>query len=123
VHLTDPNLGAAEIAAAACVSERQLSRLFAADGGSVPQHILARRLQLAYAILAAPIAPGAAGPPATVAEVAARCGFTSASYFSHAFRRHFGHRASELRHEATSLQEQTMDTFVQRDVQNYPSSG
>jgi AraC-like DNA-binding protein len=91
-HLTDPNLGAAEIAAAACISERQLSRLFAADDGSVPAHILGRRLELARSILSAPPAP-------TVAEVAARCGFTSAAYFSHAFRRHFGHRAGDLRRE------------------------
>jgi AraC-like DNA-binding protein len=94
-HLTDPGLGAAEIAAAACISERQLSRLFAADGGSVPGHVLGRRLELARAILSAPAAP-------TVAEVAARCGFTSASYFSHAFRQHFGHRAGDLRADAIS---------------------
>jgi AraC-like DNA-binding protein len=89
-RLTDPNLGAAEIAAAACISERQLSRLFAADGGSIPGHILSRRLQLAHSILSAPRAP-------TVAEAAASCGFTSAAYFSHAFRQYFGHRASDLR--------------------------
>jgi AraC-like DNA-binding protein len=93
-HLTDPNLGAAEIAAAACISERQLSRLFAADGGSVPAHILGRRLELAHSVLSAP-------HPPTVAEAAARCGFTSAAYFSHAFRRHFGHRAGDLRHDVT----------------------
>ena len=50
-HLTDPGLGAAEIAAAACISERQLSRLFAADGGSVPGHVLGRRLELARSML------------------------------------------------------------------------
>ena len=33
----------------------------------------------------------------TVAEVAARCGFTSATYFSHAFREHFGLRAGDVR--------------------------
>jgi AraC-like DNA-binding protein len=91
-HLTDPGLTAAEIAAAACISERQLSRLFAADGRSVPGHILGRRLELARSILSAPRAP-------TVAEVAVRCGFTSAAYFSHAFRHHFGHRAGDLRRE------------------------
>jgi AraC-like DNA-binding protein len=32
----------------------------------------------------------------TVADVAARCGFTSAAYFSHAFRKHFGVRASDV---------------------------
>jgi AraC-like DNA-binding protein len=108
-HLTDPNLGAAEIAAAACISERQLSRLFAADGGSVPRHILGRRLQLAYSILSAASrdrasADAGSGPGATaartVAEIAAACGFTSATYFSHAFRQHFGHRASDLHADA-----------------------
>jgi transcriptional regulator GlxA family with amidase domain len=34
-----------------------------------------------------------------VADVAARCGFTSANYFSHAFRQHFGLRAGDLRRQ------------------------
>ena len=95
-HLTDPGLGAEEIAAAIGLSERQLSRVFAADGTSVPRHVLTRRLQLAYALLAAKPArvDSTAG---TVADVAARCGFTSAAYFSHSFRRHFGVRAGDVR--------------------------
>jgi AraC-like DNA-binding protein len=112
-HLTDPGLTAAEIAAAACISERQLSRLFAADDSSVPRHILSRRLQLAHSILSATspsdrasaAAGSASGADAaqTVAEVAASCGFTSATYFSHVFRQHFSYRASDLRLEATGL--------------------
>jgi AraC-like DNA-binding protein len=94
-HLTDPGLGADQIAAAVGISGRQLTRVFAADGTSVPRHILARRLRRAYSMLAAPPAPGEAA--ATVADVAARCGFASASYFSHAFRAHFGLRAGDLR--------------------------
>jgi AraC-like DNA-binding protein len=96
-HLTSPWLGAERIAAAIGISERQLSRVFAAGGASVPRHVLARRLQLAYSLLAADpgTGPGAAGE--TVADVAARCGFTSAAYFSHAFRQHFGVRASDVR--------------------------
>jgi AraC-like DNA-binding protein len=100
-HLTDPGLDAGQIAAAAGLSERQLSRVFAADGTSVPRHILSRRLQLAYAVLAARPpgrAPaGRAGPGETVADVAVRCGFTSVAYFSHTFRSHFGLRAGDLR--------------------------
>ena len=100
-HLTDPDLGAEEIAAAIGLSERQLSRVFAADGTSVPRHILSRRLELAHAVLAArvpgPAAPGRAGTEETVADIAARCGFTSAAYFSHMFRTRFGFRASDLR--------------------------
>jgi len=93
-HLTEPDLGAGRIAAAIGISERQLSRVFAADDTSVPRHILSRRLQLAHALLAG--APG----DVPVAEVAARCGFTSAAYFSHAFAGHFGRRASEVRASA-----------------------
>lgn len=93
-HLTSPELGAERIAAAVGISDRQLSRVFAADGTSVPRHILARRLALAHALLSS-TRPG----PETVADVAARCGFTSAAYFSHVFRQHFGHRASDLRRQ------------------------
>ena len=56
-HLTSQGLGAEQIAAATGISERQLSRVFAADGTSVPRHVLTRRLQLAYSMLAAE--PGA----------------------------------------------------------------
>jgi|SRR5450756_486770 len=100
-HLTDPGLGADEIAAATGISERQLSRLFSADCTSVPRHILSRRLELAHSILSSQAAAATRAPksltrPQTVAEIAARCGFTSATYFSHAFRQHFNHRASDL---------------------------
>ncbi len=90
-HLADPGLGAARVAAATGISERHLSRVFAADGTTVPRHVLSRRLQLAYAMLAEPT------PGRTVADVAARCGFTSATYFSHAFRARFGLRAGDVR--------------------------
>ena len=91
-HLTDPGLGADQVAAAIGISERQLSRVFAADGTSVPKHILSRRLQLAYSALS-----GGAATNLTVADIAARCGFTSATYFSHVFRSRFGERASDVR--------------------------
>jgi AraC-like DNA-binding protein len=111
-HLTNPALGAAQVAAATGVSERQLSRIFAADGTSIPRPILSRRLQLAWSILssptpasptpasptpASPIAASEEGTGETVADVAARCGFTSVTYFSRVFRSHFGLRASDVR--------------------------
>lgn len=94
-HLGDPGLDAAGVAAAVGISGRHLSRVFAADGTSVPRHVLSRRLELARAMLA-----DAAWPGRTVAEVAAACGFTSVTYFSHAFRQRFGQRAGEVRREA-----------------------
>ena len=93
-HVTDPSLGAAQVAAAIGISERQLSRVFAADGVSVPQHILSRRLHLSYSMLSGATA---ADKAETVADTAARCGFTSAAYFSHAFHQYFGQRASDVR--------------------------
>jgi AraC-like DNA-binding protein len=94
-HLTDPKLGADQVARAIGISERQLSRVFAAAGTSVPRHILSRRLRLAYSLLS-----GGSGGDRTVADIAAQCGFTSVTYFSHAFRAHFGQRASDIRREA-----------------------
>lgn len=89
-HLTDAGLSAARVAAGIGISERHLSRAFAATGTSLPRFVLARRLERARALLES-------RPRMPVAEVAARCGFGSASYFSQAFRSHFGLRATEAR--------------------------
>jgi AraC-like DNA-binding protein len=88
-HLADPALGASQIAAAIGISERHLSRVLAAGGTTVPRLVRSRRLELAHTLLSEK------GP--AVAEVAARCGFTSAAYFSHAFRERFGLSAGEVR--------------------------
>ena len=93
-RLTDPGLGADQVAAAIGISERHLSRVFAADGTSVPRYVLSRRLELARAMLAA------SQGPESVAEVAARCGFVSTTYFSHVFRGRFGRRAGEILRES-----------------------
>jgi AraC-like DNA-binding protein len=104
-RLADPGLTAAQVAAATGISERHLSRIFAADGTSVPRYVLERRLQLACAMLAdsasggsPPARPAGSGP--VVARVAERCGFTSAAHFSHAFRQRFGQRAGDVRRQA-----------------------
>lgn len=89
-HITDPTLSAGDVAAGTGISERHLSRLFAAAGTSVPKHILARRLDAAYSVLTTDDA-------LRTAEVAARCGFTSVAYFSQTFRRRFGVTAGEVR--------------------------
>jgi AraC-like DNA-binding protein len=94
-HLADPGLGATMIAAAIGISERHLSRVLAAGGTTVPRLVRSRRLEVAHAMLSGPC-----GPVPAVAEVAARCGFTSAAYFSHAFSQRFGLRAGEVRRAA-----------------------
>lgn len=95
-HFTNPMLSAADIASGTGISERHLSRLFAAAGTSVPRHILSRRLDAAYSMLT-----GDAARALRTAEVAARCGFTSMTYFSQAFRKRFGVTAGEARRGPT----------------------
>lgn len=91
-HLRDPTLSAADVAAGAGISERHLSRLFADAGISLPRHILARRLDLAYSVLTR--------SAARTVDVAAECGFTSMAYFSQAFKHRFGMTAGEVRRAA-----------------------
>ncbi|MGP3776674.1 helix-turn-helix domain-containing protein [Streptomyces sp. SDT5-1] len=92
-HLNEPGLSAPRIARGVGISERHLSRVFAAGGTSVPQYLLGRRLESAHAALSA-------GGAATVAETAARCGFGSAAHFSHRFKERYGVRASDVLREA-----------------------
>ena len=101
-RLRDPRLSATMIADAVGISARHLSRVFAADDTSVPQHVLRRRLDLAHSILTQPAAASM-----TVAEVARHCGFTSAAHFSHAFVTQHGERASEVRRRAASARAAT----------------
>lgn len=91
-HLTDPDLGAADVAAAIGLSPRHLSRVFSAADTSVPRYVLDRRLDHARSLVLA-------GDTSPVQELSARCGFRSATYFSQAFRARFGIRASDLRRE------------------------
>jgi len=96
-HVTDAGLGADQVAAAIGISERHLSRVFAADGASVPRYVLSRRLELARAMLAGDRSGRGAE---SVADIAARCGFVSTTYFSHVFRKQFGRRAGEILRES-----------------------
>ena len=96
-HLTDPSLSAADVANGAGISERHLSRLFAESGASIPEHILARRLDLAHTVLRRPDTRDL-----RVVDVAARCGFTSTAYFSETFKRRFGSTAGYVRRTATA---------------------
>jgi AraC-like DNA-binding protein len=96
-HLTDPSLCAADVAAGAGISERHLSRLFADAGTSIPQHILARRLDLAHTMLRRPQTQSS-----RIVDIAASCGFTSTAYFAEAFKRRFGTTAGDVRRGASA---------------------
>ena len=84
-NLGDPQLAARRIAAAVGVSERQLSRIFSAAGTSVPQAILAARLDEARRRITDPAA--AASP---LADISGRLGFASQPHFSRTYKERFG---------------------------------
>ncbi|MFJ9607952.1 helix-turn-helix domain-containing protein [Kitasatospora sp. NPDC101176] len=89
-HLGDRDLGPERIAAAHHVSVRYLHKLFRFEGVTVVRWIQRQRLDMCRRDLARP----AAGRP-TVAAVAGRWGFVSASHFSRAFRAAYGVSPSE----------------------------
>ena len=89
-HLHEPDLTVPKIAAAVGISERQLSRLFAADGVGVVRFILDQRLDRAHSAVLS-------NPTAALSNIAANCGFTSQSYFSKVFKARYGLSPSALR--------------------------
>ncbi|WP_437883680.1 helix-turn-helix domain-containing protein [Pseudomonas sp. LRF_L74] len=91
-HLGDASLDIERIAAAAGISRRHLTRLFAQDGDSLNRYIQALRLEHARQLLGSP-----AGRRLDIAEVAYRHGFSSQSHFARAFKARYGMTASEAR--------------------------
>jgi AraC-like DNA-binding protein len=91
-RLTDPNLGAARVAAALGGSERYLHRLFHTAGITVGSYIRQRRLERCHADLADPLHAGE-----RITEIALRWGFNDMPHFSRVFRAAFGTSPSEYR--------------------------
>jgi AraC-like DNA-binding protein len=94
-RLSDDTLCAAKIAAAVGVSPRHLSRIFSRAGSTVPQYVLARRLDVSRNML-----EQTTYASMTIGEISARCGFRSNAYFSTAFTARFGQRPSDVRRMA-----------------------
>jgi AraC-like DNA-binding protein len=86
----DPSFCADDIAAPLALSRRQLTRVFAVHGTSVPRYVLGRRLERARELIVEK-------PALRVSDVARGCGFSSVSYFARAFQEAFGQTPSELR--------------------------
>ena len=97
-HLGDSGLSAARIAAGVGISERQLSRVFAQQGLSIPRYVLKRRLDLVHKMLNDPARHGQ-----TTVEMARQCGFSSASHFAREFKELFGTRPADVRRQARAL--------------------
>ncbi len=96
-RLADHRLSATRVAAGIGLSDRQLSRIFAEQGTSVPQYILGRRLALAHRMLT-----DAALRSLPTSEVARRCGLGSPTHFARAFKERYGLRPADLRVQARS---------------------
>jgi AraC-like DNA-binding protein len=92
VHLGDPQLDPARIAAAHFISTRALHRLFEPEGVSVSSWVRARRLEACRRDLADPELR-----ERTVAEIAHRWGWRDPARFSRRFREAYGCAPSELR--------------------------
>jgi transcriptional regulator GlxA family with amidase domain len=94
----DPGLALADVARAVATSVRQLQRVFTEHaGGAFRDEVIAIRMQHAAALLQETDLP--------VAEVGRRVGYSQASHFAKAFRRHHGVPPSRLRRAATAERE------------------
>lgn len=80
------------------ISTRHVHAIFRDLGVTVSEWILRRRLEQCRRELTAPRTMGD-----SVATIASKAGFSSASYFSQAFRRHFGESATEVRNQAVAI--------------------
>ncbi|MEU5282344.1 helix-turn-helix domain-containing protein [Streptomyces asoensis] len=95
LHLTDPDLSPEVIARTQHISVRYLHKLFKDEGTTVGRWILRRRLEECRRDLAR---HGRGGR--TIAAVAARWGFLSATHFSRVFRSAYGMSPREWRDTA-----------------------
>jgi len=82
-------LSVTDIARAALTSERQLQRVFAAEGATVRQYIAVARMRYAAEL--------AVATDASVAEIARLVGYGHSSAFIKAFRTQHGVTPTELR--------------------------
>ena len=84
-HLSEPTLGADQIAAAMSISVRHLHRLFAITGSTLGDCIRSRRLEHCRNDLANP-----RWRERTITDIAFSWGFNDSAHFSHSFRKQFG---------------------------------
>ncbi len=92
LHLSEPDLTPARVAAAMRISVRQLHLLFEPTGSSFAEYVLRRRLDECRAILQRP-----SGGERSVTDIAYAWGFNNLASFYRAFRRQFGVSPGALR--------------------------
>jgi len=85
LHLSEPDLTPARVAAAMKISVRQLHLLFEPTGTSFAEHVLGRRLEECRAMLESP-----SSRSRSVTDIAYAWGFNSLASFYRAFGQRFG---------------------------------
>ncbi|GAB2922648.1 hypothetical protein GCM10027093_72170 [Paraburkholderia jirisanensis] len=83
-NLRNGELTVSRIAAAACVSDAHLSRIFHGAGQSVMRYVWESRLELAAEMLRR------SQGHAQISDIAYRCGFSTPTHFSRVFRARYG---------------------------------
>ncbi|NKX54821.1 helix-turn-helix domain-containing protein [Arthrobacter mobilis] len=91
-HLHEPDLSAARIARAVGISDRHLTRVFAAAGTTATREIMDARLRRAADKLADPQLRST-----PIGAIAASVGFVSAAHFSRAFKQAYGRTPRDAR--------------------------
>lgn len=89
-QLADPDLTVADVARSTAMSVRSVHLLFAGTGETCGQYLSRRRLEEGHRLLVT-------HPALSVSEVARRCGFTTLSSFSRAYRAAVGSSPRETR--------------------------
>jgi AraC-like DNA-binding protein len=96
-HIGDPALSPAAVARDVGLSRASLYQLFAGEGQTVAQFIIAERLELARRELGDPRAADR-----SITQIAMACGFKSAAHFSRRFAARFDLSPTEARRLATT---------------------
>lgn len=92
-HAHLPNIAVKDVADAVGISERHLSRIFAARELSVGKYISDTRLDIAYRLLTGEHSKGL-----SIGQIAQDVGFGHSSHFSRAFKAKYGMSPREARH-------------------------
>jgi AraC-like DNA-binding protein len=92
MHLADPDLTVAQVAAAHNISVRQLYTVLGREGISLGEWVREARLEACRALLGREDARRL-----TIAAIGRRCGFANASSFTRLFRRRYGMSPGEWR--------------------------
>jgi AraC-like DNA-binding protein len=100
-HLTDPDLGIAQIARAFRMTERNVHKLFEGSGATVCGYIRTRRLAMCRRDL-----EGSTLARRQITEIAGHWGFDDPSQFSKLFRAAFGLSPRDFRAQADALRHQ-----------------